>query len=100
MTNKEIEEIINNSKLNYSNINIQNGKVKGHITVLLDENNFTNDEIKELQNLKHFYLDEFEIDINKYYKEALNITRLNEKEKITYYDVEFKFKKNIIKEVA
>jgi hypothetical protein len=91
MNYEEIKEIIYNSNLDYSNLSIQNGTAKGYITVLIDETDFTNEEIKELINMPYFYLDHFEVDINKYYKEALKVERLNKNELIEYSDIEFKF---------
>ena len=86
MTKEEIKEIIDNSKLDYSNVNIKNNRVCGHITVLVND-----EEFKELSNIPYFYLDEFELDINKYYTESLELTLLNENVKNTFYDVEFQF---------
>ena len=91
MTKEEIKEIIYNSTLDYSKINIQNGRIKGHITVLLNEEDFTKQELQELENMPYFYIDEYEIDINKYYAESLEVTLLNENVKNTFYDVEFQF---------
>ena len=86
MTKEDIKELIYNAELDYSNINIRNGRVKGHITVLVND-----EEFKELSNIPYFYLDEFELDINKYYTESLEVTLFNENQKCTFYDVEFKF---------
>ena len=94
MTKEEIKEIIYNSTLDYSELNIKDGRAKGYITVLVDE-----DELKELENIPYFYLDSYEIDINKYYKSA-GLTLLNENEKCTFHDVEFQFKLENRKEVA
>ncbi len=88
MTKEDIKELIYNAELDYSNINIQNGRVNGHITVLVNE-----EEFKELSNIPYFYLDEFELDINKYYTESLEVTLLKENQKCTFYDVEFQFRK-------
>ena len=89
MTKEEIKEIIYNAELDYSNINIKDGRVKGYITVMVDE-----EELKELGNIPYFYLDEFELDINKYYESA-GITLLNENEKEIFPDVEFQFRKGV-----
>ena len=86
MTKEEIKEIIHNAELDYTKLHIKDNRAKGFITVLVDE-----DELKELKNTPYFYLDEFEIDKNKYYTEALGITLLNENENCTFYDVEFQF---------
>ena len=90
MTKEEIKELIYNAELDYSNVNIQNGRVKGYITVMVDE-----EELKELGNIPYFYLDEFELDINKYYESA-GITLLNENEKEIFPDVEFQFRKGVV----
>ena len=87
MTKEEIKELIYNAELDYTNINIQNGKVKGYITVLVNE-----EEFKELSDIPYFYLDEYEIDINEYYKSA-GLTLLNENVKEIFPDVEFQFRK-------
>ena len=89
MTKEEIKEIIYNAELDYTNINIQNGKVKGYITVLVNE-----EEFKELSDIPYFYLDEYEIDINEYYKSA-GVTLLNENVKEIFPDVEFQFRKEV-----
>ena len=87
MTKEEIKELIYNAELDYTNINIQNGKVKGYITVLVNE-----EEFKELSDIPYFYLDEFELDINRYYESA-GLTLLNENVKEVFPDVEFQFRK-------
>ena len=87
MTKEEIKELIYNAELDYTNINIQNGKVKGYITVLVND-----EEFKELSDIPYFYLDEYEIDINEYYKSA-GLTLLNENVKEIFPDVEFQFRK-------
>ena len=87
MTKEEIKELIYNAELDYTNINIQNGKVKGYITVLVNE-----EEFKELSDIPYFYLDEFELDINRYYESA-GLTLLNENVKEIFPDVEFQFRK-------
>ena len=87
MNYEEIKELIYNAELDYTNINIQNGKVKGYITVLVNE-----EEFKELSDIPYFYLDEFELDINRYYESA-GLTLLNENVKEIFPDVEFQFRK-------
>ena len=89
MTKEEIKELIYNAELDYTNINIQNGKVKGYITVLVNE-----EEFKELSDIPYFYLDEYEIDINEYYKSA-GLTLLNENVKEIFPDVEFQFRMEV-----
>ncbi len=71
MTKEDIKELIYNADLDYSNINIKDGRVKGYITVLVND-----EEFKELSNIPYFYLDEFELDINRYYESA-GLTLLN-----------------------
>ena len=85
MTNEEIKELIHNAELDYSTLNIKDGRTKGHITVIVAE-----DELQELSDIPYFYLDEFEININEYYKSA-GVTLLNENEKCIFYDVDFQF---------
>ena len=87
MTKEEIKELIYNAELDYTNINIKDGRVKGYITVLVNE-----EEFKELSDIPYFYLDEYEIDINEYYKSA-GLTLLNENVKEIFTDVEFQFRK-------
>ena len=87
MTKEDIKELIYNAELDYSNVNIQNGRVKGYITVLVND-----EEFKELSDIPYFYLDEYEIDINEYYKSA-GLTLLNENVKEIFPDVEFQFRK-------
>ncbi len=88
MTKEEIKELIYNAELDYTNINIKDGKVKGYITVLVND-----EEFKELSDIPYFYLDEYEIDKEKYYKESLDLTLLSKDENYTFYDVEFQFRK-------
>ena len=87
MTPEEIKELIYNADLDYSSLNIKDGRVKGYITVLVDE-----EELQELSDIPYFYLDEYEIDINEYYKSA-GVTLLNENAKEVFPDVEFQFRK-------
>ena len=89
MTKEEIKELIYNAELDYTNINIKDGKVKGYITVLVND-----EEFKELSDIPYFYLDEFELDINKYYESA-GLTLLNENVKEVFPDVEFQFRKEV-----
>ena len=65
MTPEEIKEIIYNAEHDYSTLNIKDGRIKGYITVLVNE-----EEFKELSDIPYFYLDEFELDINRYYESA------------------------------
>lgn len=95
MTKEEIKELIYNTDLDYSNLNIKDGRAKGYITVLVDEQ-----ELRELKNTPYFYLDSFEIDKEKYYKESLDLTLLSEDENYTFYDVEFQFREEIRKGAA
>ena len=87
MTKEEIKELIYNADLDYSKINIKDGRVKGYITVLVNE-----EEFKDLSDIPYFYLDEFELDINRYYESA-GLTLLNENVKEIFPDVEFQFRK-------
>ena len=87
MTKEEIKELIYNAELDYTNINIKDGRVKGYITVLVND-----EEFKELSDIPYFYLDEFELDINRYYESA-GLTLLNENVKEVFPDVEFQFRK-------
>ena len=89
MTKEEIKELIYNAELDYTNINIKDGRVKGYITVHVNE-----EELKELSDIPYFYLDEYEIDINEYYKSA-GVTLLNENVKEIFPDVEFQFRKEV-----
>ena len=87
MTPEEIKEIIYNADLDYSNLNIKDNRALGYITVLVNE-----EEFKELSEIPYFYLDEFELDINRYYESA-GLTLLNENVKEVFPDVEFQFRK-------
>ena len=87
MNYEEIKELIYNADLDYSNINIKDGRAKGYITVLVND-----EEFKELSDIPYFYLDEFELDINRYYESA-GLTLLNENVKEVFPDVEFQFRK-------
>ena len=87
MNYEEIKELIYNAELDYTNINIKDGRVKGYITVLVNE-----EEFKELSDIPYFYLDEFELHINKYYESA-GLTLLNENVKEVFPGVEFQFRK-------
>lgn len=48
--------------------------------------------LKSFPDIPYFYLDEYEIDINEYYKSA-GVTLLNENVKEIFTDVEFQFRK-------
>ena len=87
MTKEEIKELIYNADLDYSNINIKDGRAKGYITVMVDD-----EELQELGNIPYFYLDEYEIDKKKYYKESLGVILASEDENLIFSDVEFQFK--------
>ena len=88
MTKEEIKELIYNAELDYTNISIKDGRVKGYITVLVNE-----EEFKELSDIPYFYLDSFEIDKKKYYKESLGVILASDDENYTFHDVEFQFRK-------
>ena len=87
MNYEEIKELIYNADLDYSALNIKDGRTKGYITVLVDE-----EELQELGNIPYLYLDEYEIDKKKYYKESLGVILASEDENLTFSDVEFQFK--------
>ena len=95
MNYEEIKELISNAELDYSTINIKDGRAKGYITVLVDE-----EELQELSDTPYFYLDEYEIDKKKYYKESLGVILTSKDENYTFHDVEFQFKLENRKEVA
>ena len=87
MTPEDIKELIYNAELDYTNINIKDGRAKGYITVMVDD-----EEFQELSDTPYFYLDEYEIDKKKYYKESLGVILASEDENLTFSDVEFQFK--------
>ena len=87
MTPEEIKELIYNADLDYTNINIKDGRAKGYITVMVDD-----EELQELSDTPYFYLDEYEIDKKKYYKESLGVILASEDENLIFSDVEFQFK--------
>ena len=87
MTKEEIKELIYNAELDYTNINIKDGRAKGYITVMVDD-----EELQELSDTPYFYLDEYEIDKKKYYKESLGVILASEDENLIFSDVEFQFK--------
>ena len=87
MTPEDIKELIYNAELDYSSLDIKDGRTKGYITVLVND-----EEFKELSDIPYFYLDEFELDINRYYESA-GLTLLNENVKEIFPDVEFQFRK-------
>ncbi len=87
MTPEDIKELIYNAELDYSSLDIKDGRTKGYITVLVDE-----EELQELSETPYFYLDSFEIDKKKYYKESLGVILASEDENLTFSDVEFQFK--------
>ena len=90
MTPEEIKEIIYNAELDYTNINIKDGRAKGYITVMVDD-----EELQELSDTPYFYLDEYEIDKKKYYKESLGVILASEDENLTFSDVVFQFRKEV-----
>ena len=90
MTKEEIKELIYNAELDYTNINIKDGRAKGYITVMVDD-----EELQELSDTPYFYLDEYEIDKKKYYKESLGVILASEDENYTFNDVEFQFRKEV-----
>ena len=87
MNYEEIKELIYNAELDYSSLDIKDGRTKGYITVFVND-----EEFKELSDIPYFYLDEFELDINRYYESA-GLTLLNENVKEVFPDVEFQFRK-------
>ena len=87
MTPEDIKELIYNAELDYTNINIKDGRAKGYITVMVDD-----EELQELSDTPYFYLDSFEIDKKKYYKESLGVILASEDENLIFSDVEFQFK--------
>ena len=87
MTPEDIKEIIYNADLDYSTLNIKDGRAKGYITVMVDD-----EELQELSDTPYFYLDSYEIDKAKYYKESLGVILASEDENLTFSDVEFQFK--------
>ena len=87
MNYEEIKELIYNAELDYTNINIKDGRAKGYITVMVDD-----EELQELSDTPYFYLDEYEIDKKKYYKESLGVILASEDENLIFSDVEFQFK--------
>ena len=87
MTPEDIKELIYNAELDYSSLDIKDGRTKGYITVLVDE-----EELQELSDTPYFYLDSFEIDKKKYYKESLGVILTSKDENYTFHDVEFQFK--------
>ena len=87
MTKEEIKELIYNAELDYTNINIKDGRAEGYITVMVDD-----EELQELSDTPYFYLDEYEIDKKKYYKESLGVILASEDENLIFSDVEFQFK--------
>ena len=87
MTPEDIKELIYNAELDYTNINIKDGRAKGYITVMVDD-----EELQELSDTPYFYLDEYEIDKKKYYKESLGVILASEDENLIFSDVEFQFK--------
>ena len=95
MNYEEIKELIYNADLDYSTLNIKDGRAKGYITVMVDD-----EELQELSDTPYFYLDEYEIDKKKYYKESLGVILTSKDENYTFHDVEFQFKLENRKEVA
>ena len=87
MNYEEIKELIYNAELDYTNINIKDGRAEGYITVMVDD-----EELQELSDTPYFYLDEYEIDKKKYYKESLGVILASEDENLIFSDVEFQFK--------
>ena len=95
MNYEEIKELISNAELDYSTLNIKDGRAKGYITVMVDD-----EELQELSDTPYFYLDEYEIDKKKYYKESLGVILTSKDENYTFHYVEFQFKLENRKEVA
>ena len=87
MTPEDIKELIYNAELDYSSLDIKDGRAKGYITVMVDD-----EEFQELSETPYFYLDSFEIDKKKYYKESLGVILASEDENLIFSDVEFQFK--------
>ncbi|MCP1226642.1 hypothetical protein [Sebaldella sp. S0638] len=95
MTPEDIKELIYNADLDYSTLNIKDGRAKGYITVMVNE-----EELKELSDTPYFYLDSYEIDKEKYYKESIGVILASGDENLIFNDVEFQFKLKNRKEVA
>ena len=96
-----LQDFIEELEKNYSTISIdEDNKYKGYITINYtqeDLNLLTDEELTEFNILleKGFFYSTGNIDVNKYYKERLNTTRLNENRYISFKEIEYKLKEMV-----
>ena len=92
-----LQDFIEELEKNYSTISInENNEYKGYITINYtqeDLNLLTDEELAEFNNIiKDGFRSACDIDVNKYYKERLGITRMNENRNIEFPEMEFRLK--------
>ena len=95
-----LQDFIEELEKNYSTISInENNEYKGYITINYtqeDLNLLTDEELEEFSTLlKNNFYAPGSVDVNKYYKERLNTTRLNENRYISFKEIEYKLKEMV-----
>ena len=94
MTNS-LKDFIEELEKDYSTISInERNEYSGYITIKYtqeDLDTLTDEELAEFNNIiKDGFRSACDIDVNKYYKERLGITRMNENRNIEFKEMEFK----------
>ena len=89
-----LQDFIKKKKKDYSTISInENNEYKGYITIKYTQEDLdllTDEELTEFNNIiKDGFRSACDIDVNKYYKERLGITRMNENRNIEFPEMEF-----------
>ena len=93
MTNS-LKDFIEELEKDYSTISInERNEYSGYITIKYtqeDLDTLTDEELAEFNNIiKDGFRSACDIDVNKYYKERLGITRMNENRNIEFPEMEF-----------
>ena len=89
-----LQDFIEELEKDYSTISInENNEYKGYITIKYTQEDLdllTDEELAEFNNIiENGFRSACDIDVNKYYKERLGITRLNENRNIEFPEMEF-----------
>ena len=90
-----LQDFIEELEKNYSTISIDDeNNYKGYITIKYTQEDLdllTDEELAEFNNIiKDGFRSACDIDVNKYYKERLGITRMNENRNIEFPEMEFR----------
>ena len=92
-----LKQFIEELDKDYSTISInERNEYSGYITIKYTQEDMdllTDEELAEFNNIiKDGFRSTCDIDVNKYYKERLGVTRLNENRNIKFPEMEFRLK--------